>query len=115
MTTRTTSPTSVSRRRRAANQRRTISPAMNPAAQVSDSTASAQKRTERNVSESQVRLQQAVRTLRGIRQRHEIARAQYSESRLLTVHIAFGDTDMCWIAAVISALEKAIVDAAEAD
>ena len=115
MTTRTISPPSVSRRQRAANQQRTISPAMNAALQISNGPLSAQRRTKRNLSESQVRLKQAVRTLRGIRQRHEIAHAQYSESRLLTVHVAFNDTDMSWIAAVINALEKAFVDAAEAD
>jgi hypothetical protein len=115
VTTTTISPPSGSRRGRAANQQRTISPAMNAVVQISNGPPSAQRRTKRNLSESQVNLKRAVRNLRGIRQRHEIARAQYSESLLLTVHVAFDDTDMSWIGAVINALEKAIVDAAETD
>ena len=70
-------------------------------------TPLAQRCTERNLSESQVRLQ-ALRTLRGIRQRHEIARARYLQPRFLTVDVALDDADMRWIAAVIDALEKAI-------
>jgi len=110
VTTRTSSPACVSRPRRVANKPRTISPAISAALQISNGTTSAQKRTERNLPESQVRLQQALRTLRGIRQRHEIARSKHSEPRFLSVHIALDDADMRWIAAVISALEKAIVD-----
>lgn len=109
MTTRTSSPTSVSSGpRKVATERRTASPAMN-------GTPLAQGRTERNLSESQVEIQQALRTLRGIRQRHEIARARYLQPRFLTVHVALDDADMRWIAAVIDALEKAIVDATGAD
>ena len=114
MTRRTSSLTSVSRPRKAASQPRTISAATNTALQISNGIPSAQRRTERNL-EGQLRLLQALRTLRGIRQRHEMARATYSGSRLLTSHVALDDTDMRWIAAVIDALEKAIVAASGAD
>lgn len=109
MTTGTSSPTSVSRgARKAAVERRTASPTTNV-------TPLAQRRTDSNLSESQVRLKQALRTLRGIRRRHEAARARYLEPRFLTVHIALDDADMRWIGAVIDALEQAIVDATGAD
>ena len=109
VTTRTSLPTSESSRpRKAASEQWTTSPGMNGA-------RLAQRRTEKNLSESQVRLQQALRTLRGIRRRHEIARARYLQPRFLTVHVALNDADMRWIAAVIDALEKAIVDATGAD
>jgi hypothetical protein len=104
VTTRTSLPRSASSRPwKAASERRTTSPAMNAA-------PLAQRRTARNLSESQMRLQQALRTLRGIRERHEIARAGYLQPRVLTVHVALDDADMRWIAAVIDALEKAIID-----
>lgn len=110
MTTKTSSPACGTRPRRVANKRRTISPVISAALQTSYGTAAPQKLTEGNLSESRVRLQQALRTLRGIRQRHEIARAKHSEPGFLSVHVALDDADMRWIAAVINALEQAIVD-----
>jgi hypothetical protein len=109
VTTRTSSPTSVSSRPTEGRFRTTDDRACD------EWRPFGQRRTERNLSESQVRLQQALRTLRGIRQRHEIARARYLQPRFLTVHVALDDSDMRWIAAVIDALEKAIVDATGAD
>jgi hypothetical protein len=56
---------------------------------------------------SQVTLQQALRTLRGIRRRYEVERTTHPEARS-NVHVALGDSDMIWIAATIEALEKPI-------
>ena len=53
------------------------------------------------------RLQQAVRTLRAIRQRYETgchASSQYARS--YSVQVALGHADMSWISAAIEALEK---------
>jgi len=53
------------------------------------------------------RLDQAVRTLRAIRQRYETESDVGSgRRRSHTVHVALGYADMRWIAAVIEALEK---------
>ena len=115
MTTRMGSAASVRRSGRAAKQPqpRPISPAIDAAVRISNGTPSAQRRSEKDL-ESQLRLLQALRTLRGIRQRHKIARITYPESGSLTVHVALDDGDMRWVAAVIEALEQAIVDATEA-
>ena len=52
------------------------------------------------------RLEQAVRTLRAIRQRHEEGRnAGSGYVRSYTVQVAFGYADMRWISAAIEALE----------
>jgi hypothetical protein len=64
--------------------------------------------------ESQVRLQQAVRTLRAIRQRYEMGRNVDSDYvRAYSLQVALGYADMFWITAAIEALEKAIVDEAK--
>jgi hypothetical protein len=57
--------------------------------------------------ESQVTLQQALRTLRGIRRRYELERTAHPDARS-NVHVALGDADMVWITATIEALEKPI-------
>ena len=54
------------------------------------------------------RLQQALRTLRAIRQRYEAGRNTGSGYvRACTVQVALGYADMLWITAAIDALEKA--------
>jgi hypothetical protein len=54
------------------------------------------------------RLQQAVRTLRGIRQRYETGRDVGSGYvRSYRVHVTLDHADMLWIAAAIEALERA--------
>ena len=54
-------------------------------------------------------LQQAVRTLRGIRQRYEAGRNAGSDYvRAYTLQVALGYADMIWLTAAIEALEKAI-------
>jgi hypothetical protein len=50
-------------------------------------------------------LERAVNTLRAIRQRYEMERHLRPEAESGTVHAAFGDGDMAWIAAAIEALE----------
>jgi hypothetical protein len=58
-------------------------------------------------------MRQALRTLRGIRQRYETGRKVDSTYvRSYTVQVALGYSDMLWITAAIETLEKAI--AAEA-
>jgi hypothetical protein len=53
-------------------------------------------------------LQQALRTLRAIRQRYETGRDTGSGYlRFDSIHVALGYADMLWITAVIEALEKA--------
>lgn len=52
-------------------------------------------------------LERAVNTLRAIRQRYEMERHSRPEAGSRTVHAAFGDGDMAWIAAAIEALETA--------
>lgn len=64
--------------------------------------------------ESRVRLQQAVRTLRAIRQRYEMGRNVDSDYvRAYSLQVALGYADMFWISAAIEALEKTIVDEAK--
>ena len=82
---------------------------MNDALQTYHGGGSDQRRNERDAPpESQMRLKQALRTLRGIEQRYKLDRAGRSDSYSLSVHIALGPTDMCWITAAIGAVEKAI-------
>ena len=65
---------------------------------------------------SQVRLEQALRTLRAIRERYEMGRNVDSDYvRAYSLQAAFGYADMFWITAAIEALEKAIADPSEAD
>ena len=52
-------------------------------------------------------LERALNTLRAIRQRYETERHSRPEAGSRTVHAAFGDGDMPWIAAAIEALETA--------
>jgi hypothetical protein len=52
-------------------------------------------------------LERALNTLRAIRQRYEMERHSHPEAGSRTVHAAFGDSDMSWIAAAIEALETA--------
>ena len=67
---------------------------------------------QRNVSECPVRLNQALRTLRAIRQRYEIDRARNPGARSLTLEVGLGDADICWISAVIELLEKSTAGSA---
>jgi len=46
-----------------------------------------------NAPQSQMVLQQALRTLRGIRRRYEIERTAHPQARS-NVHVALGDSDM---------------------
>jgi hypothetical protein len=65
---------------------------------------------------SQVRLQQAVRTLRALRQRYELERNVDSDYvRAYSLQVAFGYADMFWITAAIEALEKALADSTTTD
>jgi hypothetical protein len=57
--------------------------------------------------ESQVGLQQALRTLRGIRRRYEID-CRNSDVPFRSVCVALNCADMVWVAAAIEALDKAI-------
>ena len=67
-----------------------------------------QGRDESDPAESQIRLRQALHTLRGIHQRYKFDHAKRPDSYHLSVHVALGHTDMCWIIAAIEAVEKAI-------
>jgi hypothetical protein len=63
--------------------------------------------------ESQVSLQQAVHTLRAIRERYETGRTVDSGYvRAYSVQVSLGYADMLWITAAIEAMEKAIADSA---
>jgi hypothetical protein len=57
--------------------------------------------------ETQITLQYAIRTLRGIRHRYEMQRTAHPDA-LCNLHVALGDSDMMWINAAIEALEKPI-------
>jgi len=61
--------------------------------------------------ESQTNLQQALRTLRGIRRRYEMERTAHPDA-LCNLHVALGDSDMLWIGATIEALEMPIASGA---
>jgi hypothetical protein len=52
------------------------------------------------------RIEQALRTLRAIRQRYETESDAGSGKRSYTVHVALGYADMAWVTATIEALEK---------
>jgi hypothetical protein len=53
------------------------------------------------------RLEQAIRTLRAIRQRYEAeSDAGPGRRRSFTIQVALGYADMRWLAAAIEALEK---------
>jgi hypothetical protein len=55
------------------------------------------------------RLQQALRTLRAIRQRYETGRSTSSDYvRSYSVQVALGYADMLWVTAAIEVLEKAV-------
>jgi len=60
-----------------------------------------------NPPESEASLQQALRTLRGIRRRYEIERTAHPDA-LCNLHVALGDSDMNWLDAAIEALQKPI-------
>ncbi|HVN45917.1 MAG TPA: hypothetical protein VMT66_11865 [Steroidobacteraceae bacterium] len=52
-------------------------------------------------------LEQAIRTLRGIRHRYETGHAtEASDLRAYTVQMSLGYADMRWITAALDALEK---------
>ena len=85
---------------------------MNSALQEYNGTRPAHGSIERNPFESQVSLQLALRTLRGIRQRYEIDRARNSDARSLTMHVAVGYADMSWINAAIEILEESLAGSA---
>jgi hypothetical protein len=54
-------------------------------------------------------LQQALRTLRGIRQRYEAGhKADSDYVRSYSVQVALGYSDMLWITAAIETMEKAV-------
>ena len=59
-----------------------------------------------NPPESQGTLQQALRTLRGIRHRYEMERTAHPDAHHYNVQVALSDSDMIWITATIEALEK---------
>jgi hypothetical protein len=62
------------------------------------------------------RVEQALRTLRAIRQRYETGSdAGSGSTRSYTVQVALGYADMPWIAAVIETLEKATLRTLSAD
>jgi len=62
------------------------------------------------------RLEQAIRTLRAIRQRYETESDAGSERRRsYTVQVALGYADMRWIGATIEALEKTTLGTLGAD
>ena len=61
------------------------------------------------------RLDQAIRTLRAIRQRYEMeSDAGHGRKRSYAVQVALGYADMRWIGAAIEALEKATRETAAA-
>jgi len=81
---------------------------MNAALQRYDRSRSDDTGKERSPAESQASLQRALRTLRAIRLRYEIDRIRNSDAYTLSVHVAVGHADMCWITAAIEAVETAI-------
>ena len=64
--------------------------------------------TKGNVTESQKSLEQALRTLRAIRQRYALERNTHPDARSFNMQVALGSADMFWITAVIESLEKTI-------
>jgi hypothetical protein len=61
-----------------------------------------------DLSDSQVSIQRALLTLRGIRQRYEMERTAHPHMRSYNLQVALGDSDMNWIDAAIEALERPI-------
>lgn len=60
------------------------------------------------------RLQQALRTLRGIRERYETGRDVGSDHvRSYSMQVALGHADMLWISAAIEALQKAVASSSK--
>jgi len=68
---------------------------------------SVHRHNDGNPSESQVSLQQALRTLRAIRQRYTMGQDAHPDARSYSVHVALGSADMLWLTAAIEALETA--------
>lgn len=85
---------------------------MNDALQTYAGAQSVHGYFAKNLSDSQASLQQALRTLSAIRERYAIAHARHPDSRSLTVQVALGQVDMCWITAAIEALERSIAGTA---
>ena len=67
---------------------------------------------ETKPSESQVSLQRALRTLRGVRQRYETGSNAHPDARSYSVHVVVDYGDVAWITAAIEAVEKAIAASA---
>jgi len=78
-------------------------------------TAMLETRENGRSRESQLKLRQALRTLRALRQRYETARNGNASACFLSIQVALDNTGMCWLTAAIEALEKAIVPAATED
>jgi hypothetical protein len=75
----------------------------------------ANRRNQTKLSESQVSLQRALSTLRGVRQRYETGHTAHPDARYYSVHVVVDPGDIAWISAAIEAAEKAIAaGAAEA-
>ena len=64
--------------------------------------------TDGNVTESQKSLEQALRTLRAIRQRYALECNAHPGARSFSMQVALGSADMFWITAAIDTLEKVI-------
>lgn len=74
-----------------------------------------QRRSETELPTSQMRLRQALHTLRGVQQRCKLEQAGRPDWYSLSVNVALGRADMFWISAAIDAVERAIAtDATEA-
>ena len=58
--------------------------------------------------ESQMRLEQALRALRGIRQRYELGRNAHPRARFYSVNVVVDCGDVAWLSAAIEAMENAI-------
>jgi hypothetical protein len=69
---------------------------------------SAYRHHDGNASESPACLQQALDTLRAIRQRYVIGREAHPDARFYSVQVALGSADMFWLTAAIEAVEKAL-------
>jgi hypothetical protein len=81
---------------------------MSDALYTYDGARSAHRCIEGDASDSQGSLQQALRTLRAVRERYEIAHSMHPDQRCLSVQVALGYADICWVTAAIEALEKAV-------
>lgn len=85
---------------------------MNNALQTHAVAQSTDRGIESNLSEREVSVRRALRTLCAIRERCDIDHARHPDSLYLTVHVALGYTDMRWITAAIEVLERSIADRA---